>query len=125
MDRSDLGSLTIAYPDPNKVPGAKADSGKPRVAMWMRTVPRAILEVAKVATFGADKYTPYGCLSVPRGEQRYDDAGMRHWLEDAIEPDGLDPESHIIHLAHDAWNRMMRLELALRRIKEGKPYEMS
>lgn len=93
-------------------PGAKVDAGKVRVSLLFNDFPRALLEVAKIATFGAEKYTPHGWLQVPNGIERYDDAKDRHILYGAIDP--TDPDSGLLHLAHQAWNILAQLELVLR-----------
>jgi hypothetical protein len=93
-------------------PGAKLDSGKVRAGLVMGGFARALVEVAKVGTFGAAKYTDNGWRSVPNGQQRYTDALYRHLLEEA---QGLecDAGSNLLHAAHTAWNALARLELIL------------
>lgn len=71
---------------------------------------KALIEVGHVGTFGAEKYTPFGFLSVPNGVDRYTDAMMRHFLHDFV----LDEDSGLPHLVHAAWNALARLELELR-----------
>ncbi len=46
---------------------------------------------------------------------RYTDAMMRHLLAMDVDPDGLDPETGLPHLAHIAWNALAVLELQARR----------
>ena len=98
-------------------PGAKLDAGKPRPALVLGAFARALLEVSKVGTYGAEKYTENGWLSVPNGQSRYDDAKMRHWL---YEKCGIpvDPDTQLDHAAHEAWNALARLELLLREREE-------
>lgn len=93
-------------------PGAKLDAGKPRVALVLGGFSRALLEVSKVGTFGANKYTDSGWLSVPNGVKRYSDAHLRHTLQEAGGEE-LDQESQLLHAAHTAWNALARLELIL------------
>ncbi|WP_225548120.1 dATP/dGTP diphosphohydrolase domain-containing protein [Chromobacterium violaceum] len=93
-------------------PGAKLDAGKPMVALILDGMPRAMLAVAGVGTFGAIKYSPGGWLQVPDGQARYRSAGDRHRLARGIE--SHDPDSKLLHLAHEAWNRLAELELQLR-----------
>ncbi len=95
-------------------PGAKLDEGKVRVSLMMSGFPRALMEVAKVATFGANKYCDDGWMSVVEGEKRYADAGLRHFLK-AAAGEELDQDSGLLHLSHEAWNVLARLELYLRR----------
>lgn len=101
--------------DPNGLhqhaPGAKLDNGKPRAGLVLRDFGNALLEVSEVGTFGAEKYTPHGWLSVKNGEERYLDAAMRHLLMK-----GSDSESGIDHLAHAAWNILAVLELRYQKL---------
>ena len=96
--------------DPNGIdqhsPGAKMDSGKVRAALVLQDFGKALIEVSRVGTFGAEKYTPHGWLSVKNGEERYLDAAMRHILKA-----GMDEDSGLDHLAHAAWNILAVLEL--------------
>ena len=94
-------------------PGAKLDSGKPRLGLVLGDFARALAEVGKVGTYGAEKYSPRGWLEVPGGEVRYLDALYRHLLADARGED-LDPDSGLLHLAQVAWNCLAVLELRLR-----------
>ena len=94
-------------------PGAKADAGKVRPALVLRGFPRALLSVAEVATYGADKYSDGGWQHVSRAETRYADAQHRHELADA-RGETFDPDSGLRHLAQVAWNALARLELRLR-----------
>lgn len=97
--------------DPH-APGAKLDGSKPRVSLITGGMPRALLAVADVATFGAQKYSDGGWQHVPDGIARYTDAMQRHLLHEAI--DERDPETGLLHAAHIAWNALARLELMLR-----------
>ena len=92
-------------------PGAKLDAGKV-LAGVLGDFPRALLMVANVGTFGANKYSRGGWQSVPDGEQRYTDAMWRHLLAEKINP--IDSDSGLPHAAQTAWNALARLELALR-----------
>jgi ribosomal protein L21E len=81
-------------------PGAKLDDNK---TMWHLLPWRIIDGVAKVATFGAKKYTTHGWQSVPDGKNRYFSAMMRHW---SLMCDGVhtDDESGLPHWAHFVCN---------------------
>lgn len=92
--------------------GQKHDQGKPLAGTIPQYFPRVLLEVAKVSTFGAQKYTRSGWLTVPDGETRYWDAAHRHILASQIE--ATDPESGLNHLDHAIWNLMAVRELQLR-----------
>lgn len=98
-------------------PGAKLDAGKTRVALIFNDMPRALLAVAEVATYGAAKYTDGGWLHVENGIARYADAQDRHRLKEGIEP--TDHDTGLLHAAHGAWNALARLELMLRESEGG------
>ena len=94
-------------------PGAKVDAGKVRMHLITGGMSRAIVEVAKVATFGAAKYTDGGWVEVPDGFRRYEDAQQRHAAY-RHQGEVLDPDSRLPHLAHEAWNALAKLDLYLR-----------
>ena len=96
------------------VPGAKDDKAKPMAGVLL-DFSRALQTVVDVGTYGAKKYTRTGWATVPEGSQRYLDAMMRHLLAMDVDPDGLDPETGLPHLAHVAWNALAVLELQARR----------
>lgn len=95
-------------------PGAKLDAGKPRPQLVLGGFSNALAAVTDVGTFGAAKYTDNGWREVPNGIERYSEAMMRHWLQEAqgIE---CDDQTHLLHAAHLAWNALARLELMLKR----------
>lgn len=97
--------------------GQKHDQGKPLAGTIPQYFARVLLEVAKVSTMGAKKYTRGGWLTVPDGETRYWDAANRHLLASQIQD--LDPESGLNHLDHAIWSLMAVRELQLRN-KEPK-----
>lgn len=99
--------------------GLKYDSGKPRVGLLSADMPRAIEEVAKVLTYGAEKYAPGNWQHVDNAEQRYLDASWRHELQRA--KGGLkDAETGLDHLAHKICCDLFRLELAMRACEDGE-----
>ena len=95
------------------VPGAKDDVGKPPVDLLYSSFPRALLELARVAGDGAEKYTKDGWVNVEDGEYRYANAAGRHALKRWVDGE-KDLESGHWHLAHQAWNILAVLELGLR-----------
>lgn len=107
-DKTDSDPLGI----PQHAPGAKLDAEKPRVGLVFAGFANALLEVAKVGTFGAKKYTDDGWMSVPNGEARYRDAMLRHDLQSTWEE--IDADSGLMHEAQVAWNALAKLELKLR-----------
>lgn len=94
--------------------GAKLDAGKVRPGLVLGGFARALWAVAEIGTSGAIKYTENGWVEVPNGEARYDDAQMRHWLKEKM-GETTDLDSHQLHLAHEAWNALARLDLHLRK----------
>lgn len=93
--------------------GAKVDAGKVRMHLITGGMARAITEVAKIATFGAAKYTDNGWISVPDGFRRYEDAQQRHAAKRHM-GEVLDSDSGLLHLAHEAWNALAKLDLYIR-----------
>lgn len=104
--------MTATREIPQHEPGAKLDVGKNRLGLVLYGFARALEAVGRVGTFGADKYSPDGWVSVPDGVNRYTDALYRHLLAEARED--LDDESGLLHAAHAAWNALARLDLMLR-----------
>lgn len=102
--------------DPSKIgTGAiKYDAGKPCVYRGVVDYfPRAVLAVAEISTFGANKYAWNGWEAVDEGFERYSDAMMRHLMYEATGEE-FDPDSGLRHAAHAAWGAMARLELLIR-----------
>lgn len=97
--------------------GAKLDAGKNRLGLVLSGFARALEEVGKVGTYGAQKYSPNGWKSVPDGIARYDDAMLRHWFAQQVRGE-VDPTTELMHQAQIAWNALAVLELML--TKEGK-----
>ena len=93
--------------------GLKFDTGKPRVGLIFDDFADAIVAVAEVGTFGANKYSPGNWKYVDDGTNRYRDALGRHLMAYMKDPDSVDPESGKLHLAHAAWNAMAILQLYL------------
>ena len=98
--------------------GAKVDAGKPRMDLVLGSFADALVEVAKVGTFGAKKYTDNGWVDVPNGVQRYSDALLRHYF---YEKNGeeVDSDSDLLHASHLAWNALARLSLILKEKKRA------
>lgn len=105
----DLVSNTAA---PQPAGGVKYDAGKPRYGLVLGGFSRALERVVQVGTFGANKYSDDGWLSVPQGHARYTDAMLRHHFAEAGGEE-LDGESGMLHAAHRAWNALAVLELKL------------
>lgn len=95
----------------------KFDKGKPCAGVLL-DFGLALLEVAKIGTFGIEKYARGSWSHIPDARIRYTDAMMRHLLISQYEE--IDPDSKILHEAHMAWNTLARLELLLREQKEAE-----
>ena len=104
-----------AFPADQKIKemGYKADQGKNRLSLVLGTMARAIEEVGRVGTFGAQKYSADNWLKVDDAPRRYTDALFRHLLAD-LRGESEDSESRLPHLAHAAWCALAILDLRLR-----------
>lgn len=90
--------------------GRKNDSAKPRMSL----VPtKALVKVAEVMTYGADKYEAYNWAK-GLNHSRLMDATLRH-LYSHMNGDDLDEETNLPHLAHAAASILMLLETFLNR----------
>lgn len=115
-----LFKVDLEYDPSGKKPGeagAKLDAGK--VPVYQGAIdyfPRAIMAVAEISAYGAQKYAWKGWEAVPDGITRYTNAGIRHVFGEAIEgPYDKGPNgSGLLHKAHAAWNALAALELFLR-----------
>lgn len=107
--------------DPNgknaNEPGAKLDAGKNKLSLIICGFARALLEIGKVGTYGAIKYSDDGWIDVPDGERRYTDAMLRHLMAESSGEE-FDKDTELYHAAHCAWNALARLDLMLRRIEK-------
>lgn len=87
--------------------GSKHDSGKPLMGA---VPPNALLAVARVLTFGAEKYGRDNWRQVESAETRYLDAALRH-INAYQRGEVADPESGESHLAHAVCSLMFMLEM--------------
>lgn len=80
----------------------KADEGKPRISL----VPTGIIwAIARVREYGLKKYPETGREGWKTlSRERIRDAMLRHCLRYIEDPDGVDEESGLTHLAHLATN---------------------
>lgn len=85
--------------------------------MW-ELLPLGLMEhIVNVYTYGVQKYGKPGSWKLlENGYQRYKAALFRHIV--AFEKgEFIDPESHLPHLAHAAWNAIAMLYMGLKREK--------
>lgn len=87
--------------------GHKADHGKPILGA---IPPHAELAVARVLTFGAEKYARDAWQTVENAEVRYMDAALRH-LNAHRRGELVDDESGESHLAHAACCILFMLDM--------------
>lgn len=99
-----------------KQEGIKYDTGKPRIFETIEDFQEPLMEVAKVWTFGADKYGKHNWAYVDNAIDRYSNALLRHMLQG----DTIDDESGLLHASHVAWNALARLHFIIEKSKGGK-----
>jgi hypothetical protein len=101
--------------------GKKYDNGKPKMHLLP---PKALLEVARVVTFGEDKYGEENWRDVADAQKRYASASLRHSFSH-LDGEELDQETNYSHLAHAICCLMFKLELELEsKSEEGKEKEL-
>jgi len=96
----------------------KADAGKLRAGLVFEGMPRSLLMLAAVLSYGAQKYEANSWKKVAGG--RYFDAKFRHLLESLAGLGEFDDESGILHEAHELCNSMFILE---QKLEELSPEE--
>lgn len=93
----------------------KYDYDKPNMAILFDTS-KALEEVSKVMSYGANKYSRMNWSKVDDRE-RYISASLRH-LSAWSNGEKIDPESHLNHLAHSITSLLFILELEQNKTKE-------
>tara|TARA_S200000501_G_scaffold188319_1_gene177142 strand:- start:241 stop:672 length:432 start_codon:yes stop_codon:yes gene_type:complete len=103
------------------VDGIKHDSKKPKMNLLP---PKAIVEVAKVLTFGAQKYGPENWKELEDLQNRYLAGALRHIFAH-MDGEQLDPETGLSHMAHALCCLLFKLEIELEnaKIEEEEPRE--
>lgn len=104
----------------------KADAGKPRPELLQVGMARALRVVQATMEYGAEKYEAHSWRRVPNAAQRYFAAAERHRQERLLLHkdekvfvlDNKDQESNLPHIAHEIFNLLALLELAL----DAEPY---
>lgn len=89
--------------------GIKYDGEKPKMHLLP---PKAITEVAKVLTFGAQKYDEENWRKLDNLQARYSSGALRHIFAH-LDGESLDPESGLSHLAHAICCLIFKLEIEL------------
>ena len=100
--------------------GIKYDSEKPKMNLLP---PKAIVEISKVLTFGAEKYDAENWRKLDDLQNRYTAGALRHIFAH-MDGEELDPETNLSHLAHAMCCLLFKLEIELEeRFEEEKPRE--
>ena len=94
--------------------GKKYDGEKPRMYLLP---PKALIEVSKVLTFGANKYDENNWSKLDNLQNRYTGAALRHIFAH-MDGEDLDPETDLDHLAHAICCLLFKLEAKLGESKE-------
>lgn len=89
-------AYSLVSPETLTEQGQKHDGDKPRYDLLP---PIAIDEMAKVMTFGAEKYAPDNWRHVDNAVERYRAALLRHSFA-MLRGEELDPETGLPHAAH-------------------------
>lgn len=89
--------------------GVKYDGEKPRMHLLP---PKAIIEVAKVLTFGANKYDEENWKKLEDLQSRYTSGALRHIFAH-MDGEDLDSESNLYHVAHAICCLLFKLEIEL------------
>ena len=89
--------------------GIKYDSAKPKMNLLP---PKAIVEVAKVLTFGAQKYDAENWRKLDDLQNRYTAGALRHIFAH-MDGEKLDPETGLSHMAHALCCLLFKLEIEL------------
>lgn len=89
----------------------KADAGKLKARLLFEGMPRALLAIAAVLSYGEQKYEAHSWKKVDKS--RYEDAKFRHILEERAGFGKNDDESDLLHEAHAACNMLFTLEQRL------------
>ena len=89
--------------------GIKYDGEKPKMNLLP---PKAIVEVAKVLTFGAEKYGAENWKELEDLQNRYLAGALRHIFAH-MDGEKLDPETGLSHMAHALCCLLFKLEIEL------------
>lgn len=86
----------------------KADAGKLRPSLLLEGMPRALMLVVAVLSYGAQKYEAHSWKGV--AQYRYKDARLRHMFDELAGLGVTDEESGLWHKAHELCNALFILE---------------
>ena len=96
--------------------------GKIAIELFDEGFPNAVMAVGEVMTWAAENkgYKPHDWKNLPNPDTAFLAAGSRHRIKRHIQRadgvahvDCVDEESHLLHLAHEAFNVLAQLELVI------------
>ncbi len=99
------------FSNESRCEGIRENTNKPPVNLVLS---KALLEVAKVAEFGAKKYSPHNYRKGMKWSF-FVDAAMRHLIKYCT-GEKKDEESGLSHLAHVCWNTLALLEFEVEKL---------
>ena len=99
--------------------GKKFDASKPATHLLP---PKALLCVADVLRYGAEKYGEHNWRAVPDAENRYIAAALRHIFTAMTGEQPYDPESGIFHIAHAITSLLFILEMEIDKVDNTIPF---
>ena len=94
--------------------GRKFDTEKPRTYLLP---PKALMEVSRVLTIGAEKYDEQNWRKLDNLQNRYTGATLRH-LFAHMDGEKLDPETNLSHIAHAVCCLLFKLEIELEKTEK-------
>tara|TARA_B100001093_G_scaffold132217_1_gene124756 strand:+ start:394 stop:801 length:408 start_codon:yes stop_codon:yes gene_type:complete len=89
--------------------GKKFDTKKPKAYLLP---PKALMEVSRVLTIGAEKYDEENWRKLDNLQKRYTGAALRH-LFAHMDGERLDPETNLSHIAHALCCLLFKLEIEI------------
>lgn len=92
----------------------KADAGKLRAGLVFEGMPRSLLMLAAVLSYGEQKYEAHSWKKV--AGERYVDAKFRHLLDPLAGLGESDDESGLLHEAHELCNSVFIFEQKLEKL---------
>ena len=97
--------------------GRKFDTEKPKAYLLP---PKALMEVSRVLTIGAEKYDEENWRKLDNLQNRYTGAALRH-LFAHMDGETLDPETNLSHLAHALCCLLFKLEIEIEQTEKERP----
>ena len=96
--------------------GRKFDTEKPKTYLLP---PKALMEVSRVLTIGAEKYDEENWRKLDNLQNRYTGATLRH-LFAHMDGEKLDPETNLSHIAHAVCCLLFKLEIEIEQTEKER-----